>query len=54
VSTDHLCHLFRDAIGMTVWQYLARVGIEVAKQLLENPADPLDGMAERVEFCNAC
>lgn len=35
VSAAHLCRLFRQHLGMSPWQYLKRLRLEVARQLLK-------------------
>jgi AraC-like DNA-binding protein len=53
VSSGHLAHLFPAELRMTVKQYVTRVRIEVAKQLLYDRAQTLERIAERVGFSDA-
>jgi len=53
ISGSHLAHLFRAETGMTVRDYLTRVRIEVAKDLLCTTDEKLASIAARVGFFDA-
>src|SRR5262249_35736193 len=53
ISGSHLAHLFRAEIGMTVRDYLTRVRIEVAKDLICTTDEKLASIAARVGFFDA-
>jgi AraC-like DNA-binding protein len=36
-STRHFCKIFKEATGVTFTDYLARIRVEKAKHLLQNP-----------------
>jgi AraC-like DNA-binding protein/CheY-like chemotaxis protein len=53
VSAAHLGHVFRKDMHMTVQEYLTRVRVEVAKQVLVTCSAPLETVAERSGFFDA-
>jgi DNA-binding response OmpR family regulator/AraC-like DNA-binding protein len=53
VSAGHLAHLFPVELRVTVKEYVTKVRIEVAKQLLYERAYTLDHIAEKVGFSDA-
>jgi AraC-like DNA-binding protein len=53
VSAGHLAHLFPVELHLTVKEYLTKVRIEVAKQLLHERGYTLDSIAEQVGFSDA-
>jgi DNA-binding response OmpR family regulator/AraC-like DNA-binding protein len=53
VSAGHLAHLFPIELRVTVKEYVTKVRIEVAKQLLYEPSYTLDHIAEKVGFSDA-
>jgi DNA-binding response OmpR family regulator len=53
VSGSHLAHLFRAEIGMTVRDYLTRVRVEVARDLLSHTDETLTSIAAFVGFFDA-
>jgi CheY-like chemotaxis protein/AraC-like DNA-binding protein len=50
VSPSHLAHLFRSETGMSVKDYLTRVRVAVAQDLLAGSAAKLESVAMRVGF----
>lgn len=53
VSVGHLAHLFPVELRVTVKEYVTKVRIEVAKQLLYERGYTLDHIAEKVGFSDA-
>jgi AraC-like DNA-binding protein/ActR/RegA family two-component response regulator len=53
VSAGHLAHLFPIELRVTVKEYVTKVRIEVAKQLLYEPRYTLDHIAAKVGFSDA-
>jgi two-component system response regulator YesN len=53
VSAGHLAHLFPVELRVTVKEYVTKVRIEVAKQLLYERGYTLDHIAENVGFNDA-
>jgi transcriptional regulator GlxA family with amidase domain len=53
VSVGHLAHLFPVELRVTVKEYVTKVRIEVAKQLLYERGYTLDHIAEKVGFGDA-
>jgi AraC-like DNA-binding protein len=53
VSVGHLAHLFPVELRVTVKEYVTKVRIEVAKQLLYDREYTLDYIAEKVGFSDA-
>ena len=53
VSAGHLAHLFPVEFRVTVKEYVTKVRIEVAKQLLYERGYTLDHIAEKVGFSDA-
>jgi CheY-like chemotaxis protein len=53
VSVGHLAHLFLVGLRVTVKEYITKVRIEVAKQLLYDRDSTLDHIAEKVGFSDA-
>jgi AraC family transcriptional regulator of arabinose operon len=52
LSPSRLSHLFREQVGLTPLQYLERLRIDRARQLLELTAHPVQHVARRVGFDN--
>jgi len=50
ISASHLAHLFRSETGMSVKDYLTRVRVAVAQDLLAGTDEKLDAVAARVGF----
>jgi len=53
VSASHLAHLFREKLGMTLRQFVARTRVQLAKECLADPRYTLETIAELVGFCDA-
>jgi DNA-binding response OmpR family regulator len=53
VSGSHLAHLFRAEIGMTVRDYVTRVRVEIARDLLSHTDETLTSIAAFVGFFDA-
>ena len=53
VSTSLLAHQFRLETGVTVMEFLRRIRIEAAKEILVNSEDKLEGVAAVVGFWDA-
>jgi AraC-like DNA-binding protein len=53
LSTAHLAYLFRLETGMTIRDYVTKVRIEVAKHLLDETDEKLEGIAAKAGFCDA-
>ena len=52
VSQQHLCRLFRTALGSRPMEYVAKRRIQTAKELLNSTEYSVDEIAERVGFCS--
>jgi len=52
ISSSHLAHLFRSEIGMSVRDYLTRVRVAVAQDLLAHTDEKLETVAERLGFAD--
>lgn len=52
VSPDYFTRMFRDSIGKTPVDYINRLRVGRALQLLVETDDPLASIAEQVGFCN--
>jgi len=50
LSPSRLSHLFREQVGQTPLQYLERLRVDRARQLLELTAHPVQDIARRVGF----
>ena len=50
ISASHLAHLFRSETGLSVRDYLTRVRVAVAQDLLAGTDEKLDAIAARVGF----
>lgn len=53
VSPQHLCRLFRSAMGCRPMEYLAKRRIQEAKSLLADSALSMEEIAERTGFCDS-
>jgi two-component system response regulator YesN len=53
INKSYLCKIFKDAIGMTYNNYLLKLRIEHAKQLMENPCLKIYEISDRVGFQDA-
>src|SRR2546427_2049949 len=52
VSSSHLAHLFRSEIGMSVRDYLTRVRVTIAQDLLAHTDETLESIAARLGFAD--
>jgi YesN/AraC family two-component response regulator len=52
-SASHLARLFHEQASVTLREFLPRVRLEAAKQLLRDGGESLEAVAERVGFCDA-
>lgn len=52
LSPSRLSHLFREQVGQTPLQYLERLRVDRARQLLELTAHPIQDVGRRVGFDN--
>ena len=52
VSQQHLCRLFRSALGSRPMEYVAKRRIQTAKELLNSSDYSVDEISERVGFCS--
>jgi DNA-binding NarL/FixJ family response regulator/AraC-like DNA-binding protein len=52
ISSSHLAHLFRSEIGMSVRDYLTRVRVTIAQDLLAHTDEKLDSVAARLGFAD--
>jgi CheY-like chemotaxis protein/AraC-like DNA-binding protein len=52
LSASHLARVFREQVGLTVRDYLSRVRIEVAKELLRDTGEKTAAIAEMVGLCD--
>ena len=52
VSEQHLCRLFRSALGSRPMEYVAKRRIQTAKELLNSSDYSVDEISERVGFCS--
>ncbi len=53
LSPSYFCSSFHAATGMTPWEYLIRLRLEKAKQLLRNSDFTVSEIAQRTGFCDA-
>lgn len=53
LSPTYFCSSFHAATGMTPWEYLIRLRLEKAKQLLRNSDFTVSEIAQRTGFCDA-
>lgn len=53
VSPSHLAHLFRAQTNTSVWTFVLKIRIEVAKHLLRDTALKLEAIAEQTGFSDA-
>ena len=52
ISASHLAHLFRSEIGMSVRDYLTRVRVTIAQELLATTDEKLESIATRLGFAD--
>ena len=52
ISSSHLAHLFRSEIGMSVRDYLTRVRVAIAQDLLAHTDEKLEAIAARLGFAD--
>jgi YesN/AraC family two-component response regulator len=52
ISASHLAHLFRSEIGMSVRDYLTRVRVTIAQDLLAHTDEKLESIAARLGFAD--
>jgi FixJ family two-component response regulator/AraC-like DNA-binding protein len=52
ISASHLAHLFRSEIGMSVRDYLTRVRVTIAQDLLAHTDEKLEAVAARLGFAD--
>ena len=52
ISASHLAHLFRSEIGMSVRDYLTRVRVTIAQDLLAHTDEKLDSIAASLGFAD--
>ena len=52
VSEQHLCRLFRSALGSRPMEYVAKRRIQTAKELLNSSDYSVDEISEKVGFCS--
>jgi FixJ family two-component response regulator/AraC-like DNA-binding protein len=52
ISASHLAHLFRSEIGMSVRDYLTRVRVSIAQDLLAHTDEKLESIAARLGFAD--
>ena len=52
ISASHLAHLFRSEIGMSVRDYLTRVRVTIAQDLLAHTDDKLEAIATSLGFAD--
>ena len=52
ISSSHLAHLFRSEIGMSVRDYLTRVRVAIAQDLLAHTDEKLESIASRLGFAD--
>ena len=50
ISASHLAHLFRAEVGISVRNYLSRVRVAIAQDLLGHTDDKLEAIAARLGF----
>lgn len=53
LSPSYFCSSFHAATGMTPWEYLIRLRLEKAKQLLRNSDFTVSEIAQQAGFCDA-
>lgn len=52
ISASHLAHLFRSEVGMSVRDYLTRVRVTIAQDLLAHTDEKLESIAPRLGFAD--
>lgn len=52
ISSSHLAHLFRSAVGMSVRDYLTRLRVTVAQDLLAHTDEKLESVAAQLGFAD--
>lgn len=52
ISASHLAHLFRSEVGMSVRDYLTRVRVTIAQDLLAHTDEKLEAIATRLGFAD--
>lgn len=52
ISASHLAHLFRSELGMSVRDYLTRVRVTIAQDLLAHTDEKLEAIAARLGFAD--
>jgi DNA-binding NtrC family response regulator len=52
ISSSHLAHLFRSEIGVSVRDYLTRVRVAIAQDLLANTDEKLESIAAQLGFAD--
>jgi FixJ family two-component response regulator/AraC-like DNA-binding protein len=52
ISASHLAHLFRNEIGMSVRDFLTRVRVTIAQDLVAHTDDKLEAIATRLGFAD--
>ncbi|PYN16142.1 MAG: hypothetical protein DME05_09405 [Candidatus Rokuibacteriota bacterium] len=52
ISSSHLAHLFRSEIGMSVRDYLTRVRVAMAQDLLAHTDEKLESVAAQLGFAD--
>jgi transcriptional regulator GlxA family with amidase domain len=52
LSEDHLAHVFRDATGLSVKDYVTRLRMTIARRLLTETTDTVEAIATRVGFAD--
>src|SRR5438309_257127 len=52
ISASHLAHRFRSELGMSVRDYLTRVRVTIAQDLLAHPDEKLESIAARLGFAD--
>jgi two-component system, response regulator YesN len=53
LSVSRLAHVFPEATGLAVMDYVARLRVNIARRLLVEPSDTLDKIAARLGFADA-
>ena len=52
IAPHHLCHVFREQTGVSIYQYLIRLRLAAALQLMVETDLPLAQLAVQVGFCH--
>ena len=52
ISASHLAHLFRSEVGMSVRDYLTRVRVTIAQDLLAHTDEKLEAIATSLGFAD--